>query len=139
MQLSDYLENKLIDHVLRGTAYTVPSKIFVALFTGDPTDANRTNLEVQTSAYPEYVRMDIANGGTNANAWSVPANGVTKNKLLITFPVKTSTTPVTVTHFGLYDTQTGGNLLMHGPLNQKTLEAQDTISIGVESMRVTFA
>lgn len=39
-QLSNYLENKLIDHVLRNTAYTPPATVYLALYTTDPTDAD---------------------------------------------------------------------------------------------------
>ena len=37
--LSDYLENKLIDHVFRGTAYTAPGTVYVALFTSACSDS----------------------------------------------------------------------------------------------------
>jgi hypothetical protein len=32
-QMSDYLENKLIDHLFRATAYTAPATLYVALLT----------------------------------------------------------------------------------------------------------
>ena len=35
---SDYLEDKVLDHVFGGTAYTAPSTLYVALYTVAPTD-----------------------------------------------------------------------------------------------------
>lgn len=138
MNLSDYLENKLLDHIFRGTALPSPTKVYLALFTSDPTDANQTTREVNTTEYPAYRRQDVAVGGTNAAAWTAPNNGVTKNVKPIVFPTMDGSGAVTVTHFGLYDAPTGGNLLMHGSLNQKTLEATDTVSIGVNGLTITF-
>ena len=37
--LSDYLENKLIDHFLGTTSYTMPTPVYVALYTVTPSDA----------------------------------------------------------------------------------------------------
>jgi len=37
--ISDYYENKIIDHMLRGQAFTPPSTIYLALYTVAPTDA----------------------------------------------------------------------------------------------------
>ena len=33
---SDYLEDKVLDHVFGGTAYTAPSTLYVALYTVAP-------------------------------------------------------------------------------------------------------
>lgn len=82
--------------------------------------------------------MDIAAGDSQPNSWTAPENGVIKNIKSLTFPVKDGNIPVTVTHFGLYDAKTGGNLLMYGPINPKTLENQDTISVGVNGITITF-
>lgn len=139
MQLSDYLENALLNHIFRGTPMASPTKVYLALFTEDPTDANRTDKEVKTSAYPAYTRQDMSVGASNSAAWSAPANGTIKNTKIVTFPAMNGTAPITITHFGLYDAPTGGNLLMHGPINQKTLETTDTISVGVNGISITFA
>ena len=37
--ISDYLEDKLLDHVFENSAYTVPTTLYVALSTADPTDS----------------------------------------------------------------------------------------------------
>ena len=35
---SDYLEDKVLDHVFGGNAYSAPSTLYVALYTVAPTD-----------------------------------------------------------------------------------------------------
>ena len=39
-QMSDYLENKLVDHIFRATAYTAPATLYVALLTSAANDAS---------------------------------------------------------------------------------------------------
>jgi hypothetical protein len=116
--MSDYLENKLLDHVLKNTAYTPPEKVYLALFTSDPTDAG-TGTEVSGGA---YTRQEIAFGAASSGTSSTTAD--------IAFPVATANWG-NVTHIGIYDAATAGNLLFHGPL-----EIVDTI---LERKQVVFA
>ncbi len=39
-EMSNYLENALINATLRNTSYTSPTTVYVALYTSDPTDAD---------------------------------------------------------------------------------------------------
>ncbi|MCO1599817.1 C40 family peptidase [Desulfosporosinus nitroreducens] len=102
-QLSDYLENALINAVLRNTAYSSPVTVYAALFTSDPTDAG-TGTEVTGGA---YVRMPVA--------FTDPTDGQTSNSADVLFPIATANWG-TITHVGLYDALSGGNLLFHAPL-----------------------
>lgn len=104
MSMSNYLENKLQDHVLRNVAYTPPTTVYAALYTTDPTDAD-TGTEVSGNA---YARQAITFGAS--------ANGVSSNTGVVTFPVATGAWG-TVTHFGIRDAITGGNLLHSGALS----------------------
>lgn len=48
--LSDYMENKIIDHMLRNQAYTPPATVYVALFTAvTGLEANNPTSEVTFS------------------------------------------------------------------------------------------
>lgn len=38
MAKSDYLENKILDHVLNNTSYTSPTTVYFALFTSNPAE-----------------------------------------------------------------------------------------------------
>jgi len=40
MSMSNYLENKMLDHSLKGTPYVQPTSIFIALYTSDPLDTD---------------------------------------------------------------------------------------------------
>ncbi|PLR72329.1 phage tail fiber protein [Bacillus sp. UMB0728] len=124
--ISNYLENKLLDHVLKGTAYTPPSTLYVALFTTDPTDAG-TGTEVSGGGYTR--RTATFNTATNG---SISTNAD------ITFPVATANWG-TVTHTAIFDAATGGNLLFHGALTaSKTINIDDQLKISSGSLTVNL-
>ena len=127
-EMSNFLENELYDHLLRNLAYTAPSTLYVALLTTDPTDAN-TGTEVSGNA---YARQTIAFG--------VPSDGVGSNSGAVTFPTASPATWGNVTHFGIYDAVSGGNLLLHTPLTAaKQVDNGDTFKINIGDLTVTFA
>jgi hypothetical protein len=125
---SDYLENKLVDHVLRNTAYTVPTTIYVGLYTTAPSDAGG-GTEVTGGSYarvqvgPSTTAWTATQGGT-AGA-SSGTGGQTANAADITFPAPTANWGI-VTHFGIHDAVTVGNLLFHAGLTaSKTINNGD--------------
>lgn len=139
-KFSNYTEANIIETTLRGTAFPVPAGTYLALFTADPTDANTTANEVQVAAWPAYVRQDCAAGGAINTGWAAPSDGVTSNAKALTFPANNGAGAVTVTHIGIYDASTGGNLLYHAPLTaSKTLQVGDVISFAIGSITVTVA
>lgn len=139
-KFSDYSEANIIQSTLRGLPFPVPSGIYIALYTADPTDANITAGELATSAMPAYMRVDAASGAAIATGWSAPANGVTSNAKVITFAANNGPAAVTVTHIGIYDAATGGNLLYHSPLvSPKTLQQGDVLSFGIGTLTITIA
>lgn len=124
---SDYLENELLDHVLSNAAYTSPTTVYVGLFTSDPTDAG-TGTEVSGGSYArQSASFATASGGsasTNAD---------------ITFPTATANWG-TITHVGIYDASTAGNLLFHGAVTtSKTIESGDTFQISSGNLTITLA
>lgn len=126
-EFSNYLENALINAVLRNTSYTSPSTVYVALFTSDPTDAG-SGTEVSGGS---YARTSVTFGS--------PSNGVTTSNADCTFPQATASWG-TVTHIGLYDASTSGNLLFHTPLDtSKTIDSGDIFKIASGSLTVTLA
>lgn len=106
---STYLSQKLIDVTLRGQAYTPPANLYLALFVADPTDDNVTANEVSTLTWTSYARKATgawaAAGGPNGN--------MTSNSNAIQFDAVAGNA-VTVSHWGIYDALTGGNLLYSG-------------------------
>jgi hypothetical protein len=116
--MTNYLENKLIDHVFRGTAYTAPATHYIGLFTATPSDTGG-GTEVSGGS---YARVGVAAGAATwqdtaggTAATSSGATGTTKNVGAITFPAATADWG-TVTHVGIFDAATSGNLLAYGAL-----------------------
>lgn len=115
--MSDYLETALLNHVFRNTSYTSPTTVYVALYTSDPTDAD-TGTEVSGGAYERQA-------ATFTDPTQVGGKATIKNSSEIVFPVATANWG-TITHVGIRDAATGGNLLYHGALTTpKIIEAGD--------------
>lgn len=126
-EMSNYLENALINVTLRNTAYTSPTTVYLALYTTDPTDAD-TGTEVSGGS---YARQAITFG--------VPSNGVSTNTAAIEFPQATGSWN-TITHVGIRDALTAGNLLYHTPLDaSKTIAIGDIFRIAIGSLSVTLS
>jgi len=126
-EMSNYLEDALINATLRNTSYTSPSTVYLGLFTSDPTDAN-TGTEVSGGS---YARQSITFGA--------PSNGVTTNTAAIEFPQATGSWG-TVGWVGIMDSLTTGNLLYHTALNaSKTIASGDIFKIAIGSLSVTLA
>lgn len=123
---SDYLENAILNATLRGVAYTSPAKVYVALFTSDPTDA-ATGTEVSGGA---YARQAITFG--------VPSAGTCSNSADVLFPIATAAWG-TVTHIGIFDAESGGNLLYSAALTtSKTIAADDQLKLATGAVTVTL-
>lgn len=126
-EMSDYLENALINAVLRNTSYTSPTTTYVSLHTADPTDAG-TGTEVSGGSYAR----------TSAT-FGAPSNGVTTNSAAVEFPQATGSWG-TVSHIGIWDASTTGNMLFHTALDtSKTIENGDIFKIAIGSLSVTLA
>lgn len=121
-QLSNYLENALINAVLRATAYTSPTKIYLALHTADPGEAG-TGTEVSGGS---YARQEVTFG--------TPSDGSSSNTNEIKFPVATANWG-TVTHFSLRDAATAGNSLFYGAFSaSKLIETNDQFVVAVGNL-----
>ena len=140
--LSDYLENKLIDHVFRNTAYVSPTVLAVGLFTTACSDA-AAGTEVATGAYargslaPSLVNWAGTQGAASTVA-STGTGGQTSNNAVITFPTPSATWG-TVTHMGLFDAATAGNLLICQALTTaKTINTGDTVTFPAAAFSITL-
>ena len=126
-EFSNFLENALINAVLRNTTYTSPATVYVSLYTSDPTDAD-SGTEVSGGSYAR-----------TAVTFGAPSNGVTTNSADVTFPTATASFG-TVTHIGIHDASTSGNLLFHTILdNSKTIDTGDIFRITTGNLSVTLA
>ena len=126
-EMSNYLENALIDATLRNTSYTSPATVYLALYTSDPTDAD-AGTEVTGNAYERQ-----------AITFGAPSNGVSTNSAAIEFPQATGSWG-TVAYIGIRDASTTGNLLFHSPLDDsKAIATGDVFRVAIGSLSVTMA
>lgn len=126
-EMSNYLENALVNATLRNTSYTSPASVYLALYTSDPTDAD-SGTEVSGTS---YARQEITFGA--------PSNGASTNSAAIEFP-QAGGSWGTVTHVGIRDASTSGNLLYHTALDaSKTIATGDVFRIASGSLSVTLA
>lgn len=130
--MSNYLETALLNAIFRGTNFTAPAVIdlHLALFTAAPTDANITANEVSAAWYSRKP----------TGSWTAPSDTGTgptqvSNSSAITFDSVTGS-EITITHIGIYDAASGGNLLQHKALTSpKTLQVGDVISFAVGAIQ----
>jgi hypothetical protein len=135
---SDYLENKLLDHVLRySTApYTAPSTVYLALFTSiNYLEANNIASASEISGTgTAYARQAITFG-------NAATNGSITNTAAITFPTATADWGI-VTTVAVMDggTRAQGNVLFYGNLTiSKNVTVGDTFTINTNNLTVTLA
>lgn len=125
--MSNYLENALVNATLRNTTYTSPATVYVGLFTSDPTD-DGSGTEVSGGSYARQ-----------AATFATPSNGASATSADVDFPQATGSWG-TVTHFGIFDASSSGNLLYHGALvTSKAIEIGDSFSISSGNLTVTLA
>ena len=111
---ADFLENKLLDHVLGAATYTPPVTVYIALYTVAPSDAGG-GTEVTGGS---YARVAVTNNATN-------------------FPAATASWGTVVAHAEL-DAPTGGNFLYWGDLTvSKAINSGDTASFAVGDLDFT--
>jgi hypothetical protein len=122
--LSDYLEVNLIKHLFRTGSYTKPTILAVSLHTANPADTGAGAEVSETDT--GYTRVDTPPLDANWDATS-GTDGHTSNTADITFPTPTGGTNWgVITHFGIWDAMTTGNLLVYGALTTpKTVNQGD--------------
>ena len=128
-EMSDYLEVKLLNLTLNGTAFTAVNNPYVSLHTADPTDAG-TGTEVSGGSYARTAASFATASGTS---------GLVATDADVTFPTATGTWGV-VGWIGLWDASTGGNMLYHTALDAtKTIDSGDIFKITTGNLTVELA
>lgn len=115
MAKSTYLKNKLLDHELGTTTWTKPT-VFLSLHTAQPDPTGTPSNEVTGGSYArQAIAFSAASGGSTSNSGNVSFS---------------SMPACTITHWGLYDASTAGNLLMYGTLAaSKVVNSGDTETV----------
>lgn len=127
--LSDYAEKLVLDWLMTTGSATRPSGWYVGLFTASPNDAGG-GTEVSGSGYSRK--------SASFNAASSPG-GTTSNSAVVSWTAAGGNYG-TVTHIGIFDASTGGNLIWHGALStSKTVNDGDTIQFSAGNLTLTLA
>lgn len=128
---SIYAQQKLLDHMLKTASFTVPANIYVALYTAAPSDSGG-GTECSGTNYARMV----------CNAWNAATSAspsIADNTSIITFATPGAGGWGVVTHFGLFDTIGGTNLLGWAALGTpKTINAGDTVTFAAGALDVTL-
>lgn len=125
--MSDYLENEILDHILSVGSYTMPAAVYVGLSTGSFADDN-SGTELTGNNYSRV-----------AATFSAAASGTTSNSAAVEFAAATGSWG-SVSHFGIFDAASSGNLLIHGAFTTaKTIASGDILKIPTGDLDITAA
>lgn len=122
--LTNYSENKLVDHLLGTTAYTKPTSVYVALYTSAPGET-ATGTEATGGSYARQLVTFAAS-----------SNGTAASNVAVSFA---SMPACTIVAIGITDAVTSGNLLLYGNLaSNVTLVLNDTLQFPSGSISVSL-
>lgn len=126
MPKSNFLENEILDHVLRNQVYTPPAAIYVGLSTANPGEDGAGLAEPVGNNYSrQSVGFGAAVGGTVSNTAEIPFTASGGNW-------------GTITHFALFDAASGGNMLYYAPLTaSRVLNDGSSASFGIGELDVS--
>ena len=126
MSFSNFLETEILDHVFAGAAYTAPSTKYLALFTAVADGEAGSVTEVTGGG---YVRQTVA---------FTTSGNTTSNNAAVEYPTATANY-VTVTHVGVYDASSSGNLMAYAALSSnKTIETGDVFRVPSGDLDITL-
>lgn len=131
--LSNYAENKLLDHMLKVAAFNRPANLFLASCTADPGETGTGGTIVEPSAANAYARQPC-------DDWTVAASRASANSVAITFPAATGTWGIQ-THFAILDTVTlaTGNIIAYGLITpNKTIATSDQLEVAIGDLDVSW-
>jgi len=125
MSFTNFLETEILDHVFAGAAYTAPATKYVGLFTAAPGEAGG-GTELSGSAYARQSMAFTTSGNT------------TSNNAAVEFPTATGSWG-TVTHVGIFDASSSGNLMAYATLSaSKAIASGDVFRIPSGDLDITL-
>jgi hypothetical protein len=126
---SDYLENKVLDHVLKNTSFSQPTNLYLGLWTAD--DGLESGTLTSEVSGGSYSRQSITFGAASGGSASTSST--------VTFPAATANWG-TIAYVAIMDASTSGNVLFHGSVTtSKTIESGDTFQVSSGNLTVSLA
>ena len=128
---SDYLEDKVLDHVFGGVSYTAPATLYVALYTVAPDDTGGgTEVTTVGTAYVRQTATFTVSGTSPTTA---------SNSAAIEYPTATANYG-TVVAVGILDASSAGNLLAYADLDtSKVVSTGDVFRFDAGDLDITLA
>lgn len=127
MSLSNTFETHTLQYLFTTTSVTRPTAWYIALFTSNP-DEDASGTEVSTSG-TAYARQSAT--------FTVSGNEAT-NSAAIEFPTATASYG-TVTHIGVYDAASAGNLIAYAALStSKAIDTGDVLRLPANDLDITM-
>lgn len=136
MSFSDYLEDKVLEHVFGGVAYTAPTTLYVGLFTSAASDS-AAGTEVSGNGYARQTAAFTVSGTSPTTA---------ATSAVVEFPEATASWG-TITYAGVFDASSAGNMLAYAELTDpsdfttplsKTVNSGDVLRINAGNLKVTL-
>ena len=127
MSFTNFLETEILDHVFAGAAYTAPGTKYLALFTAISDGEAGSVTELSGSAYARQSVAFTTSGNT------------TSNNAAVEFPTATGSWG-TVTHVGVYDASSSGNLMAYATLSSsKAIATGDVFRVPSGDLDITLS
>ncbi len=131
LAVSNFLATAILNQVFRNTAYTRPVTVYASLYTSNPTAAD-TGAEVAVGA---YARQAVTFGAPAI----ILSKETIKNTADIVFPTATADWGI-ITHIGIRDALTVGNLLYYGSLdNPRSILTGDVLKLLTNSLTLNLS
>jgi len=126
MSFTNFLETEILDHVFAGAAYSAPGTHYLALFTAISDGEAGSVTELSGDAYARQSVAFTTSGNT------------TSNNAAVEFPTASGSWG-TVTHVGVYDASTSGNLMAYATLSSsKAIDTGDVFRVPSGDLDITL-
>jgi len=133
--LTTYTENKLLDHLLRSTAWALPTG-YLGLLQGNPTDGGASSAEVTTAGTNGYARQAVGTGG--GCVFSAAASGSITTNTNVTWGPSTGGPWGTASYVGMWDALTGGNLIFYCDSTNVAVPTNDSYRITTGNLTLAW-
>lgn len=126
--LSNYAEDKVLDHLFKNTSYTSPTA-YIGYFNNSITDAS-VPTEVSGN---NYARVEIS------SKMGSSSSGTISNTSAITFPAASGGDHGVVTAIAIFDASSSGNMIAYGDLTtSKTISDGDQLNIAIGNLQISI-
>ena len=128
MSFSNTFETHVLNYVFTATSVTRPTAWYLALFTSNPAeDASGTEVSASGTAYARQSASFTVSGNTATTSAAIE------------FPEATGSGFGTVTHVGVFDASSSGNLIAYSALSaSKAIAAGDVFRVPAGDFDLTL-